>query len=91
MDEREKKLEKLYNPLHRCNNVLIRGGIYDEELYERAMPKMLFLLKEANEPEAGTEWSFPDLVDNERQSCERGEALRPFANAIGRSPFLIQM
>lgn len=53
---------QLYNEFQSPRKKIIRDGIVDEAIYKRSKPKLLFLLKEVNYPDAPETWDLRDYV-----------------------------
>ena len=56
------KEEQLFNQLQAREKVIVRDGVVNEKAYLASGRKLLFLLKEANSPEAKESWDLRDFV-----------------------------
>ena len=62
------KLENLYKKWQKDNDYseqFIGGGVVNEKLYEESKPKLLFLLKEANDPDRKESWNLDGFLHSE--------------------------
>lgn len=50
------KLEELYNQQSSPDEHFVRCGVVNQEVYESDRPKLVFILKEPNDPEQKEDW-----------------------------------
>lgn len=63
MLEKAKRLQSLYNHFH-PDGQIIQGGMLDEACFENSKGKVMYLLKEVNDPECKYDWTLPGLLSS---------------------------
>lgn len=73
MLEKTKRLQGLYNYFH-PDGQIIQGGMLDEVCFENSKGKVMYLLKEVNDPDCKYDWTLPGLlrsIQNKNQTFYR--------------------